>query len=162
MADHRDTLNELYAGWQHYQSHLIEALAPLTPDQLALQAAPHLRAIGTLAAHIVGARARWFKNFLNEGGDDLTPLTMYGGPDQPVPTAAELVSGLQVTWAVMAAALDRWSADDLAESFTRTRYGETATLSRRWVVWHLIEHDLHHGGELFFTLGMHSLPTPDI
>jgi len=162
MADHRDTLNELYAGWQHYQSHLIEALTPLTPDQLALQAAPHLRAIGTLAAHIVGARARWFKNFLNEGGDDLLPLTMYGGPDQPVPTAAELVSSLQVTWAVIAAALDRWSADDLAESFTRTRYGETATLSRRWVVWHLIEHDLHHGGELFFTLGMHGLPTPDI
>ena len=166
MADHRDTLGEIYAGWEHYQSHLIEALTPLTSGQLALQAAPHLRSIGALAAHIVGARARWLKNFLNEGGADLTPLTLYGAPDQPRPTAAELVSGLQVTWAVMAAALARWSADDLAESFTRerarTRGGETATLSRRWVVWHLIEHDLHHGGEMFYTLGMHGLPTPDI
>jgi uncharacterized damage-inducible protein DinB len=162
MADHRDTLNEIYAGWEHYQSHLIEALAPLTPDQLALQAAPHLRSIGVLAAHIIGARARWFKNFLNEGGDDLLPLTPYGRPTQPTPTAAELVSGLQLTWRVTKSALDRWSADDLAEVLTHTYGSETDTFSRRWVIWHLIEHDLHHGGELFYSLGMNGLPTPDI
>jgi hypothetical protein len=23
-------------------------------------------------------------------------------------------------------------------------------LSRQWVIWHVIEHDLHHGGELSF------------
>jgi hypothetical protein len=39
---------------------------------------------------------------------------------------------------------------------------ETATLSRRWVIWHLLEYDLHHDGELLLTLGMHGLPTPDI
>ncbi len=162
MADDHDTLSELYAGWKIYHGHLIDALSPLTPDQLALQAAPHLRPIGELAAHIIGARARWLHDFLGEGGDELSPLTVYGKPDLPTPTAAELVSGLQITWATLVAALDRWSADDLAESFTRTRHGETATLSRRWVIWHLIEHDLHHGGELFFTLGMHGLPTPDL
>ncbi len=162
MADSHDTLNEIYAGWEHYQSHLIDALAPLSAEQLALQAAPHLRSIGVLAAHIIGARARWLKNFLNEGGDELLPLALYGGPDQPTPTAEELVSGLRLTWRVMQSALERWSDDDLAESFTRTRGGQTATLSRRWVIWHLIEHDLHHGGELFYSLGMNGLPTPDI
>ena len=162
MADHHDTLKELYAGWENYQAYLLEALSPLTFGQLALQAAPHLRSIGQLAAHIVGARARWLHDFLGEGGAELNPLTMYGKPDLPTPTAAELVSGLQTTWATLAAALDRWSADDLAQSFSRVRHGETHTLSRRWVIWHLIEHDLHHGGELFFTLGMHGLPTPDL
>jgi uncharacterized damage-inducible protein DinB len=162
MANDRDTLGEIYGGWEYYQSHLIEALAPLSAEQLVLQAAPHLRSIGVLAAHIISARARWLKNFLNEGGDELLPLTVYGAPDQPTPTAGELVSGLQVTWRVMQSALDRWSADDLAESFTRTRGGQTASLSRRWVIWHLIEHDLHHGGELFYSLGMNGLPTPDI
>lgn len=162
MPTDRDTLTELYAGWENYQKHLIDALTPLTSDQLMLRPAPHLRPIGQLAAHIVGARARWFHDFLHEGDDRLAPLMLYGGVDQPMPTAAELVAGLQLTWQVMRAALDRWTPDELAESFTRTRHGETATLSRRWVVWHLIEHDLHHGGELFYTLGMHGLPTPDI
>ncbi len=162
MADHRDTLGEIYAGWEHYQSHLIEALSPLTPDQLALQAAPHLRSIGLLAGHIISARAYWFHHILREGPTDLIKLMDYDEDDEPPHPAGELVSGLQATWAVMISALDRWSADDLAESFMRTHGGQTATLSRRWVVWHLIEHDLHHGGELFYSLGMNGLPTPDI
>jgi uncharacterized damage-inducible protein DinB len=162
MADDRDTLAEIYAGWERYQTHLINAVASLTADQLALRAAPQLRTIGQLAAHIVGARARWFRNFLGEGGANLDALAKYGGPDQPTPAAAELVAGLQVTWSTMKEALERWNANDLTVSFTRTHHGETATLSRRWVVWHLIEHDLHHGGELLLTLGMHGLPTPDI
>jgi uncharacterized damage-inducible protein DinB len=93
-----------------------------------------LRPIGQLAAHIIGARARWFRNFLDEGGTQLDSLTVYGGPNQPIPAA----------------------------TFTRTYRGEMATLSRRWVVWHLLEHDLHHGGELLLTLAVHRWPTPDI
>lgn len=34
--------------------------------------------------------------------------------------------------------------------------------TRQWGIWHVAEHDMHHGGELFFTLGMHGLPTPDL
>jgi hypothetical protein len=30
------------------------------------------------------------------------------------------------------------------------------------VVWHLIEHDLHHGGEVSLILGMHGLGAPDL
>ena len=29
-------------------------------------------------------------------------------------------------------------------------------------IWHIIEHDLHHGGELSFSLGMHGLTAPDL
>jgi len=30
------------------------------------------------------------------------------------------------------------------------------------VIWQVIEHDLHHGGELSFSLGMHNLAAPDL
>jgi hypothetical protein len=33
---------------------------------------------------------------------------------------------------------------------------------KRWYNWHAIEHDLHHGGELSFALGMHGLPAIDL
>jgi uncharacterized damage-inducible protein DinB len=64
-----------------------------------------------------------------------------------------------VTWRLIHSCLDRWTPDVLDDTFV-TRSGRTRT--RRWVIWHVIEHDLHHGGELFFTLGMHGLPTPDL
>jgi hypothetical protein len=52
------TLNEFYNGWEEYQRKLIQALVPLTDAQLRLRAAPHLRLIGEIARHMVGARAR--------------------------------------------------------------------------------------------------------
>jgi uncharacterized damage-inducible protein DinB len=30
------------------------------------------------------------------------------------------------------------------------------------VLWHVLEHDLHHGGELSLALGMHGLPALDV
>jgi hypothetical protein len=29
-------------------------------------------------------------------------------------------------------------------------------------VWHIAEHDIHHGGELSFSLGIHGLPGMDL
>ena len=36
--------------------------------------------------------------------------------------------------------------------------GHTSSKSRAWVVWHVLEHDLHHGGEVSLTLGVHGIP----
>ena len=71
---------------------------------------------------------------------------------------ASLVNGLQATWQVIQDALNHWTIADLAELVHDTdEHGEDQTYTRQWVIWHLIEHDLHHGGELSFTLGMHGL-----
>ena len=62
-----------YKGWEVYQEQLTKAIAPLSPDQLALQAAPHLRSIGAIAAHIISARVWWFHNIMGEGSVELAP-----------------------------------------------------------------------------------------
>jgi uncharacterized damage-inducible protein DinB len=54
----------------------------------------------------------------------------------------------------MAACLERWSPDEMSQIFP----DEPVDVSRAWVVWHVLEHDLHHGGELSLTLGLHGLP----
>jgi uncharacterized damage-inducible protein DinB len=40
--------------------------------------------------------------------------------------------------------------------------GKIYTITRGWVIWHVIEHDIHHGGEIAYSLGMHGLTAPDI
>jgi hypothetical protein len=35
-------------------------------------------------------------------------------------------------------------------------------VSRSWVIYHVLEHDLHHGGEVSLILGMNKLQAPDI
>jgi uncharacterized damage-inducible protein DinB len=162
MASSDTTLAAFSTEWEAYQGQLITALAPLSAEQLDLRAAPSLRSIGEVAAHVVGARTRWLRRFLSEGGPEFDDIMTWDRPGMPARTAAELVSGLQASWGLLQSALDRWTEADLAEEVERTREGETVRLSRRWVIWHLIEHDLHHGGEISFSLGMHGLPAPDL
>ncbi|HKB48291.1 MAG TPA: DinB family protein, partial [Ktedonobacterales bacterium] len=69
-----------------------------------------------------------------------------------------LVQGLDRTWQVMADRMARWSPADMQETFPDDWDGTIVHLSRAWIVWHLIEHDLHHGGEVSLTLGMHGIP----
>lgn len=148
-----------YKGWDGYQRHLVKAVAPLSPDQLALQAAPDLRSLGMLATHIVAVRARWLYYVLNQGGEQLIPIGKWDASDQPARSAPELVDGLEITWNVIDDALHRWTSADLEEILhdVDEETGEEETFTRQWVIWHLLEHDLHHGGELSFSLGMHGL-----
>jgi hypothetical protein len=52
------TLAPFYQGWDAYQEALVQAIAPLSEEQLALRAAPSLRPVWLLAAHIIGSRVR--------------------------------------------------------------------------------------------------------
>ncbi|SRR5581483_7375784 len=159
MTEPPFVLTPLYKGWDVYQNHLVNALAPLSPEQLALQAARDLRSIGMLAKHIIAVRARWLSHRLKEGDEQLIAIGEWDSSRHSDRSAAELVSGLQITWRVIEAALQRWTFADLEETFRDVdeETGEEEVFTRQWIIWHLLEHDLHHGGELSFLLGMHGL-----
>ncbi len=158
MAEENFTLATFYESWKAYQDHIKSALAPLTPGQLELRAAPGLRSIGENAAHIIGCRAGWFTHFLHEdAGAEVEATASWDEQGSPARTPDELVHGLDLTWQMMADCLARWSPDDMRQTFPDDWDGKIVQLSRAWVVWHVLEHDLHHGGELALTLGMHGL-----
>ncbi len=151
-------LIEVYSGWERYQNLLVEAIAPLTPDQLDLRVSPDLRSIGEIAIHIIGARARWFNEGMGEGGPELEAMRMWDRDGRRPNNAAELEEGFEVTWRAMRDCLTRWTTDDLDQEF----FARGRTRSRQWIIWHVIEHDLHHGGEISLTLGAHGLRAPDM
>jgi uncharacterized damage-inducible protein DinB len=179
MAEDNFTLTTFYTAWNVYQDRLKAALAPLTPPQLALRAAPALRSIGENALHIIGCRVFWLTEFLGEnGGEEMKVYAPWnrvalGAPyatwdevalmlGASVPTGTELAQGLDRTWKFMAGCLARWSPADMQQTFSDegddNSDGTSVKVSRAWVVWHVLEHDLHHGGEVSLTLGMHGLP----
>ena len=162
MTENHASLAHFYEGWDVYQQQITGTIAPLTPEQLALRAAPHLRSIGEIATHMIAVRARWFHSLMGEGGADISPIEAWDRKDMPARSAAELVHGFETTWLVIQEALARWVPADLEYVFSGTRGGEPYAFSRQWVIWHVIEHDLHHGGELSFSLGMHGLAAIDI
>ena len=152
------SLARFYQGWETYQGYLTNAIAPLTSEQLALRAASNLRSIGILAAHIIAARVVWFHAVMGEGPTDLMPLRKWDEYDPIRQNTAELVAGLETTWGLIQQCLARWTSADFDQTFQR----RDGLVSRQWIIWHVIEHDLHHGGELLLTCGVHGLPVPDL
>ena len=162
MGETNPTLGIMTKGWRAYQDHISAALAPLSAEQLALRAAPNLRSIDELTRHIIGVRAAWFHDVLRVGDAAFAAFAQWDRPDSPPRTTSELVSGLAATWQVMQDALALFTPADLQATVEAERRGKKYSFVRGWVVWHVIEHDLHHGGEIAYSLGMHGLTAPDI
>src|SRR5438552_3415141 len=92
------TFSVFYQGWHDYQALLVKAIAPLSPEQLALRAAPDLRSVGEIVTHIIRVRASWFTFDLHEGGEEMASFVTWDRPGMPTRSAAELVNGLETTW----------------------------------------------------------------
>lgn len=158
MAEDNFTLSTFYQSWKEYQEHIKATVATLTAEQLALRAAPDLRSIGENATHIIGCRAGWFTFVLGEEDAEVKSFTTWDDQGAPARTAAELVHALDHTWQFMSGCIARWSSDDMQKTFQDDWDGKIVHLSRAWIVWHVLEHDLHHGGEISLTCGMHGIP----
>lgn len=156
------TLEVIYENWRGYQEKLRACLAPLTAEQLLLQPAAGMWPLGQIAQHIISVRAGWFSGTLQEADATMSAYMDWGQSDSPARSAAELVRGLDETWAFIETRLQRWTPADCAQTFPDEWDGQVYEVSRSWVIYHVLEHDLHHGGEVSLLLGMHGLRTPNI
>ncbi len=162
MTANTISLTHFYKGWDVYQQHLVTAITPLTSAQLTLRSAPHMWSVGMLATHIVATRASWFHRWMGEGGPEMALIDEWDERSEPTRPAAELVAGLESTWQMIQQALAHWTPADLAQEFQNPYVAGKPARSRQWIIWHLLEHDLHHGGELSLTLGMHGVAALDL
>ncbi len=155
-------LDVIYENWRGHQEKLCLAIAPLTAEQLVLQPAAHMWPLGQVVQHIISVRAGWFSGTLQDADAAMDAYMDWGQRDSPARNAAELVRGFEETWAFIESRLRRWTPADYAESFPDEYEGVITQVSRSWVTYHVLEHDLHHGGEASLILGIHRLPALDI
>jgi uncharacterized damage-inducible protein DinB len=164
VTEHQLSLAPFYAGWDVYQQHLVAAIAPLTAEQFALRSSPHNWSVGMIATHIISVRVGWFHRWMGAGDAELAALGEWDEEGQPVRSASELVTGLERTWQMIQDALAHWTHTDLAQTFQSPYPGgeNRPRRSRQWIIWHVLEHDIHHGGELSSILGAHGLAAVDL
>ena len=176
--DERRVLAPFVEGWEGYQELLLNAIRPLSVEQLSSRTAPFQWTVWQLASHVALSRAFWFHDVLGEGDAAVREMFRVESttvPDLPLEdagweddethprTAEELTDAFERTWAMIDGATRGWTDEDLVAEFSRTRRnGEIETFSRSWVVWHVIEHDLHHGGEISQILGTNGIPALEL
>jgi uncharacterized damage-inducible protein DinB len=165
MTESALPLAVVYQGWDTFQRDLLRAVKPLSAEQWALPVAATHWPIDRLVQHIVADRAWWFHLWMGEGGADAASIARWDEEEQPVRSAAELVTGLEATWSIIESALARWTVADLGQIFSpppslteaeRKAFGPS---TRQEILFHVLRHDIHHGGELAVGMGGYHLPT---
>ena len=169
MTTHTQSLADIFDGWDGFQTSLVQAIAPLSAEQLAWKPAPNLFSIGELARHISLGRISWFMRMDAPGSAELVAQISDWEEDRDgnrhiVESALEiteqadkLVHWLQMTWQMIADTLDAWTVADLAKTYRHTWNGDTYANSRQWTIWRILTHDVYHGGQLSLMLGMQGI-----
>jgi len=155
MPEQAFSLVILHTCWANYQQRLMATITPLSSAQLALPVASH-QTIAELLGHIIGARFWWFQRWM---GATEPPDLVAWGTAQDLREAVSLVSAFALTWQMIAPALHRWTAADLEQLVPPPAAvaQERSARTREWIVWHVLEHEIHHGGELSLALGGYGL-----
>jgi uncharacterized damage-inducible protein DinB len=164
-----NTLAEIFDGWNGYQTSLVNAITPLTREQLIWRPTPNLRSIGDTARHLSLGRITWFARMDAPGSAVLVKRIDQWETDSDgnqdvvedaiaiTERASELVNWLEITWQMINETLTTWTVADLAQTYQHTWNGATYSVSRQWTLWRILSHDIHHGGELSLMLGLQGL-----
>jgi uncharacterized damage-inducible protein DinB len=163
------SLSTVFDGWNGYQRSLVDAVQPLTPEQLAFRPAPSFRCTGEIVRHIALGRVTWFVRMGAPGSTDLARLITAWETDNEgnryvreeayeiTTSATELVSWLEGTWQMINRTLVAWKVGDLADTYTHLWNGKLWAISHQWTLFRILAHDIHHGGELSLMLGLQGI-----
>lgn len=174
----------VYDGWDSHQLALTRAIAPLTSEQLAWRAVPHLPPVGAIISHLALARLYWFHQMGAPGSATLAgqiaPWTGEqvdaanpGELQRWIDTLVELETALEddpselrrwlaESWQMIETTLATWTVADLTQTYQRRFQGNLYAASRQWTIWRILSHDLHHGGEVAILLGLQGIDIPDL
>ncbi len=169
MSNASDSLLTVFDGWNGYQQSIVNAVNPLTREQLAWRPAENFSSVGELVRHISLGRLTWLTRMDAPGSADVAGqisawvVDSDGNRDIAEGSVAitehpaELVRWLEITWQVIENTLRSWSTADLSQAYPHRWNGEMYAVSRQWTIWRVMNHDIHHGGELSLMLGLQGI-----
>ena len=169
MTEPINSLQSIFAGWKGYNQSIINAVKPLTPEQLSWRPKTDFYSVGELARHISLGRLTWLMRMgapgsievaeqINDWDEDSDGnRNIVEGSIAITEQAAELVRWLDITWQIIEKMLSTWQVADLSQTYPHKWNGEIYAVSRQWTIWRLINHDIHHGGELSLMLGLQGI-----
>lgn len=158
------TIRAFYDRWPQYNQRLIDSIAPLTDEQLAIRPSPEHWPIWAIVGHVAVARVFWLCAVVGESGAESTPWPDPSGDgwedDLAHPrTATELVGALDTSFAIVDRVLDSWSPDMLSHQYERFSDGQRQVHSGASILQRLLTHDAYHDGEVAVAQGGHGLPS---
>ena len=139
-------LNELFSHWDQVHADTLAVLDKFSDDELTFVAYPGGMTVGRIALHIADAEEGWFRRIATKEREEWpADYTL-----ENYPTKEAIQSLLVEVHAKMFTYLATLTTDDL-DTQIESPWGQ---FSLRFIIWHVLEHEIHHRGELSLILGL--------
>ncbi len=139
-------LNELFFHWDQVHADTLAVLDKFSDEELTYVAYPGGMTVGRIALHIADAKDGWFHRIATKEREDWpVDYTL-----ENYPTKVAIQSLLVEVHAKIFAYLATLTIDDL-DTQIDSLWGK---FSLRFIIWHVLEHEIHHRGELSLILGI--------
>jgi uncharacterized damage-inducible protein DinB len=129
-------------------------LEEVSDEQLGFVPREGLWSLGTVARHIAEAEEGWFRHIVT---GEWATWPEFEDKDYPtVDSIKQVLTSVHQRTERYLATID---VADL-ERIIHTPWDEDIPL--RWIVWHVLEHEIGHRGEIYLMLGLMGMELPDI
>lgn len=139
-------LSLMFKHWVQVRSDLMSTIDRFNPDELTFAPFKGSWPVGQIMLHIADCEDNWLYGVVQ---GELEPWVFSKLEEYPaIPIIKEALERAHNRTTSFLLNLEE---DDLAKEY-KTTSGEEYSLG--WIIWHVLEHEIHHRGELSLCLGM--------
>lgn len=137
----------LFSHWKRIRAGLIETIDKFDQGMLEYTPFDGSYSAARIMLHIADAEEGWFRYVIDKKYDEWPSQFIV----ENYPTLTEIKGVLEQVHTETETFLDSLGNEDL-EKIINTPWDESIPLG--WIIWHVLEHEVHHRGELSLILGM--------
>jgi len=141
--------------WGHVREDLYKALDQFNDEQLLFSPGEGLWSLGQIFLHIASAEQGWFRYVITSEANDW-PADLELSDFSTIAKIKEVLQNVHAKTEIYLESLDEAEL----ERIITAPWGSEFPV--RWAIWHVLEHEIHHRGEIFLMLGMLGKEAPDV
>jgi uncharacterized damage-inducible protein DinB len=138
--------DKLFSHWRWIRKGLIDVIEKFQDSDLSYSPYPEGWVVGQIMVHIANAEEGWFRYVVTNEIEEWPTHLQF----ENYPARSEILKVLESVHSATEEYLETLSEEDLTKEI-HTPWGESIPLG--WIIWHVIEHEIHHRGELSLILG---------
>ncbi len=136
--------HEIFRHWTHVRKELFETIEQFSGDELSFKPFKGSWSVGEIALHIAEAEDYWLTKVIK--GEEVIKPDL----DARHPTRDQIINWLNFVHNKTLVFLNELKEEDLDRTYSL----EGSKYSIYFMLWHVIEHEIHHRGELSLCLGL--------
>jgi uncharacterized damage-inducible protein DinB len=139
-------LSKMFSHWEQIRRDLLATMDKFSDEELSFSPFEGAWPVGQTLLHIADCEDNWLHGVVR---GEIKPWIFYDFSEYP--TREDILEVLNRAWDRTTAFLDSINESNLDEEY---RIPSGHPFSLRWIIWHVLEHEIHHRGELSLILGL--------